>query len=92
LIRGTNREIDRLEGWVFPAGYVLPNCPGKTILTGFPSRSYQFSLVGCHEWFLSRRVFVELWLFLFKGGEVLEVFSGSFGLKGVLGIYWTKLA
>jgi hypothetical protein len=48
--------------------------------------------VGCHEWFLSRRVFVELWLFLFKGGEVLEVFSGSSGLKGVLGIYWTKLA
>jgi hypothetical protein len=33
-----------------------------------------------------------LWLFLFKGAEVLEVFWGSFGLEGVLGISWTKPA
>jgi hypothetical protein len=28
--------------------------------------------VGCREEFLSKEVFVVLWLFLFKGGEVLE--------------------
>jgi hypothetical protein len=27
-----------------------------------------------------------LWLFLFKGGEVLEAFWGSFGLEGVSGV------
>jgi hypothetical protein len=147
-----NQEIDRLEGWVFPAGWVLPDCPGKTSLTGFPNRSNRFSPVGCHEeflagkslscygflvqrmrgswgvlgqfWsrrcfgdfldktgltglpnrpdqfspvgcreeFLSRKVSVVLWLFLFKWGEVLEVFWGSFSLEGVSGISWTKPA
>jgi hypothetical protein len=33
-----------------------------------------------------------LLLFLFKGGEVLEAFWGSFGLEGVLGSFWTKSA
>jgi hypothetical protein len=28
--------------------------------------------VGCSEEFLSKEVSVELWLFLFKGGEALE--------------------
>jgi hypothetical protein len=41
--------------------------------------------VGCREEFLSEKVSVVLWLFLFKGGEVLEAvflsegFLGSFG-------------
>jgi hypothetical protein len=70
----------------------LPDCPGKTDLTGFPNRSEQFSPVGYREGFLSERVSVVLWIFLFKGGEVLEVFWGNFGLEGVLGSSWTKLA
>jgi hypothetical protein len=41
--------------------------------------------VGYHEVFLSRKVFVMLWLFLFNGGEFLEAFWGSSGLAGVLG-------
>jgi hypothetical protein len=48
--------------------------------------------MGCRERFLSRKVGVVLCLFLFKGGEVLEVFWGCFGLEGVLGSSWTKLA
>jgi hypothetical protein len=48
--------------------------------------------VGYREGFLSERVSVVLWIFLFKGGEVLEVFWGNFGLEGVLGSSWTKLA
>jgi hypothetical protein len=41
-------------------------------VTGFPNRSDQFSPVGCREEFLSEKVFVVQWLFLFKGGEVFE--------------------
>jgi hypothetical protein len=52
----------------------MPDRPGKTGLTGFPNRSDQFSPVGCREGFLSRKVSVVLWLFLFKEGEVLEAF------------------
>jgi hypothetical protein len=85
LICGTNREIDRLESDVFLAGCILPDCPGKTGLTGFSNRSDRFSPVGCCEVSLSRKVSVMLWLFLFKGGEFLQAFSGSYGLKGVLG-------
>jgi hypothetical protein len=33
--------------------------------------------VGCREVFLRRKVSVVLWLFLFKGGEFLEVFCGA---------------
>jgi hypothetical protein len=39
--------------------------------------------MGCRDGFLSRKVYVVLWLFLFKGGEVLEAFWGNFGLDGV---------
>jgi hypothetical protein len=42
--------------------------------------------MGYREGFLSERVSVVLWLFLFKIGEVLEAFWGSFGLEGVLGV------
>jgi hypothetical protein len=54
--------------------------------------------VGCRDGFLSRRVPVLLWLFLFKGGEVLEVFEvglvsmafwgfpGQTSLTGFLGL------
>jgi hypothetical protein len=45
--------------------------------------------VGCREEFLSKEVFVVLWLFLFKGGEVLEV---GFLLEGFLGSLWTEAA
>jgi hypothetical protein len=45
--------------------------------------------VGCREEFLSKKVPVVLWLFLFKGGEVLEV---GFLLKGSLGSFWTEPA
>jgi hypothetical protein len=69
-----NREIDRLECWVFLAGCVLPDCPGKTDLTGFPNRLTGFSPVGCREGFLSKSVSIVLWLLLFNGGKVLEVF------------------
>jgi hypothetical protein len=40
--------------------------------------------VGCHEDFLSKEVPVVLWLFLFKGGEVLEA---GFLLEGFLGVF-----
>jgi hypothetical protein len=84
-----DRSLGRLS---FSTGCVLPDCPGKTGLTGFPNLSDQFSPVGCREGFLSRKVSVMLRLFLFKGGEVLEVFWGSFGFEGVLGSFWTKPA
>jgi hypothetical protein len=45
--------------------------------------------VGCREEFLSKEVFVVLWLFLFKGGKVLE--AGFFS-EGFLGSFWTELA
>jgi hypothetical protein len=45
--------------------------------------------VGCHEEFLSEKVSVVPWLFLFKGGEVLEV---GFLSEGFLGSFWTKSA
>jgi hypothetical protein len=35
-IRGTNWEIDRLTIWVFPAGWVLPDCPGQNWPDRFP--------------------------------------------------------
>jgi hypothetical protein len=37
--------------------------------------------MGCHEGFLSKRVSIVLWLLLFKGGKVLEVFL-------VLEVFW----
>jgi hypothetical protein len=46
--------------------------------------------VGCREEFLSKEVSVELWLFLFKGEEVLEAgrvlgeFLDRTGLTGFL--------
>jgi hypothetical protein len=81
LIHGMNWEIGRLEFCVFAAGCVLPDCPGKTVLTGFPNRSDWFSPVGSREEFLSKGVSVVLWLLLFKGGKALEVFW-------VLGKFW----
>jgi hypothetical protein len=41
--------------------------------------------VGCHEEFLSKEFSVVLWLFLFKGGEVLEAGFLSEGFWGVSG-------
>jgi hypothetical protein len=57
----------------------------KTGLTGFPNRSDGFSPVVCREEFLSKEVSIVLWLFLFKGGEVLE--AGR-----VMGSVWTEPA
>jgi hypothetical protein len=83
-IRGMNWEIDRGEGEVFPVGRVLPDCPGKIGLTGFPNRSDGFSPCGLSWGFLNRRASFKLLLFLFKGWEVLEVFWVRFGLK----VFW----
>jgi hypothetical protein len=52
---------------------------------GFPNRSDRFSPVGCCEEFLSEKVFVVLWLFLFRGGEVLEAGFLSEGFLGSSG-------
>jgi hypothetical protein len=45
--------------------------------------------VGCHEEFLGKEVSVVLWLFLFKGVEVLEE---GFLSEGFLGSFRTELA
>jgi hypothetical protein len=66
-------------------GGVLPDCPGKTDLTGFPNQSDRLSPVGCREEFLSKRVSIVLWLLLFQGGKALEVFRVSEVLWGVSG-------
>jgi hypothetical protein len=63
----------------------FPIVQAKTGLTGFPNRSNRFSPVGCHEEFLSKEFSVVLWLFLFKGGEVLEAGFLSEGFWGVSG-------
>jgi hypothetical protein len=55
-------------------------------LTGLGNRSDRFSPSGLSWGFFSWRVLVLLWLFLLKGGEILEVFSGRFGLEGLLAI------
>jgi hypothetical protein len=73
----------------FPRVEFFPTVQAKTGLTGFPNRSDRFSPVGCREEFLSKEVPVVLWLFLFKGGEVLEV---GFLLEGFLGSFWTEPA
>jgi hypothetical protein len=81
-------RVGRSIAWCvefFSAGCVFPDSPGKTGLTGFTKRSDRFSPVGCREEFLSEKVSVVLWLFLFKGGVVreavflLERFLGSSG-------------
>jgi hypothetical protein len=54
-------------------------------MTGFPNRFDRFSPVACREEFLSKRVSVVLWLLLFKGGKVLEVFWVSEVFWGVSG-------
>jgi hypothetical protein len=45
--------------------------------------------VGCREEFLSKEVPVVLWVFLFKGGEVLEA---GFLSERFLGSFWTEPA
>jgi hypothetical protein len=57
----------------FPRVEFFPTVQTKTGLTSFPNRSDRFSPVGYRKEFLSKEVPVVLWLFLFKGGEVLEV-------------------
>jgi hypothetical protein len=55
----------------------------------FPNRSDLFSPVGCRVEFLSKKVSVVLWLFLFKGGEVLEagrVFGEFLDRTGLTGL------
>jgi hypothetical protein len=73
----------------FPRVEFFPTVQTKTGLTGFPNRSGRFSPVGCREEFLSKEVPVVLWLFLFKGGEVLEV---GFLSEGFLGSFCTEPA
>jgi hypothetical protein len=69
----------------FPRVEFFPIVQTKTGLTSFPNRSDRFSPVGCREEFLSKEVPVVLWLFLFKGGEVLEA-------ERVFGSFWTEPA
>jgi hypothetical protein len=61
----------------------------KPGLTGFQNRSDRLSPMGHREEFLSEKVSVVLWLFLFKGGEVLDA---GFLSEGFLGSFWTKPA
>jgi hypothetical protein len=90
-------QIGRSIDWsfeFFPQTVFSPTVQAKTGLTGFPNRFHHFSPVGCCEEFLSKKVSVVLWLFLFRGGEVPEVgflFEGFFeefldkiGLTGLL--------
>jgi hypothetical protein len=58
----------------FPRAVFFPTVQAKTGLTGFPNRCDRFRPVGCREGFLSKEVFVALWLLLFKCGKSLEVF------------------
>jgi hypothetical protein len=44
--------------------------------------------MACREEVLSKRVYVVLWLLLFKGGKVLEVFWVSEVFWGVSGQNW----
>jgi hypothetical protein len=60
--------------------------PSKTGLTGFPNWSDWFSPVGGREEFLREKVPIVLWVFFFKGGEVLDA---GFLSKGFLGSFWT---
>jgi hypothetical protein len=62
----------------------FPTVQAKTGMTSFPNQFDQFRPVGCREEFLSKEVPVVLWLFLFKGVEVLEV---GFLLEGFLGSF-----
>jgi hypothetical protein len=74
----------------FPRVEFFPTVQTKTGLSDFPNRSDWFSPVGYREEFLSKEVPVVLWLFLFRGGEVLEVgrvfgeFLDRTGLTGFL--------
>jgi hypothetical protein len=85
-------RIGRSAAWSFEfflQDVFFPTAQVKTGLTGFPNRSNRFSPVGCREEFLSEQVSVVLWLFLSKGGEVLEA---GFLSEGFLGSFWTKPA
>jgi hypothetical protein len=73
----------------FPRVEFFPTVQVKTGLTGFPNQSDRFSPVGYREEFLSKEVLVVVWLFLFKGGEVLEA---GFLSEGFLGSFWTEPA
>jgi hypothetical protein len=69
----------------FPRVEFFPTIQTKTGLTGFRNRSDRLSPMGYREEFLSKEVSVVLWLFLFKGGEVLE--AGR-----IFGSFWTEPA
>jgi hypothetical protein len=70
-------SVERIESSIgrrfefFPRVEFFPTVQAKTGLSGFSNRSDRFSPVGCREEFLSKEVPVVLWLFLFKGVEVL---------------------
>jgi hypothetical protein len=70
-------RIGRLIGGrfeFFPRAVFFQTVQAKTGLTGFPNRSDWFRPVVCREGFLSKEVFVALWLLLFICGKALEVF------------------
>jgi hypothetical protein len=46
--------------------------------------------VGYREKFLSKRVSIVLWIFLFKGGKVLEAFWGLFWSQRCFGEFLDK--
>jgi hypothetical protein len=80
LIRGTNREIDWWKGWVFPAGCILPNCPGKNWPDRFPKPVWLVSPCG-----LSRRVF-EQGSPCCAMASFVQMWKGSWGVLGLWGV------
>jgi hypothetical protein len=80
-------RIRRSIAWsveFFPRAVFFPTVQAKPVWPVSQAGLISFSPVGYHEGFLSEKASVVLWLFLFKGGDVLEAicilegFSGSF--------------
>jgi hypothetical protein len=77
--------IDRGEGRVFPAGCVLLDCPGKTVLTDFRNWFDRFDSLWAFEKNFGHTsislvmVPVQVWV-------VFELVLLSFGLVSLLGV------
>jgi hypothetical protein len=91
-IHEANREIDQGEGWIFFAGWVLPDCPGKTGLTGFSNRSDRFGLNGLSWRVVGQENFLHAMAFPVR--SLLGPWGGFvvFWSWRSLGISWTKPA
>jgi hypothetical protein len=87
-----SREIDQGEGEVSPAGWVLPDRLGKTGLTGFPNWSDQVTPSGLSRGVSGQESLVQAMAFLVQRLRGSWGVLSRFGLKGLLGISWTKLS